>query len=141
TDQRVTPETFGFRLNWPRLREARRREGSYLLRTNLTASDAAQLWTLYLQLIEVEQAFQGAQRRLSDPPDLPSNGCADRSAHRCCIHCLLPADHAEAAIAVSGTRTDPSLGAGQNGGDANGYVHLPTHGGRNLQHFTHNQTR
>ena len=35
----VTPETFGFRLNWPRLREARRREGSYLLRTNLTASE------------------------------------------------------------------------------------------------------
>src|SRR5271165_1688108 len=35
TDQPVTPETFGFRLNWPRLREVRRREGSYLLRSNL----------------------------------------------------------------------------------------------------------
>ncbi len=35
-DQEVTSETFGFRLNWQRLREARRREGSYLLRSNLT---------------------------------------------------------------------------------------------------------
>src|SRR5246127_707856 len=40
-DQRVTPETFGFRLNWQRLREARRREGSYLLRSNLTGGDPA----------------------------------------------------------------------------------------------------
>jgi hypothetical protein len=30
--QAVTPETFGFKLNWQKLREARRREGSYLLR-------------------------------------------------------------------------------------------------------------
>ena len=68
TDQPVTPETFGFRLNWPRLREARRREGSYLLRTNLTASDAAQLWTLYLQLIEVEQAFKELKGDLAIRP-------------------------------------------------------------------------
>ncbi len=68
TAQPVTPETFGFRLNWPRLREARRREGSYLLRTNLTASDAAQLWTLYLQLIEVEQAFKELKGDLAIRP-------------------------------------------------------------------------
>ena len=68
TDQPVTPETFGFRLNWPRLREARRREGSYLLRTNLTASDAAQLWTLYMQLIEVEQAFKELKGDLAIRP-------------------------------------------------------------------------
>ena len=37
-DQAVTPETFGFRLNCQRLREARRREGSYLLRSNGTDS-------------------------------------------------------------------------------------------------------
>src|SRR5208337_4642379 len=42
-DQAVTPETFGFRLNWQRLREARRREGSYLLRSNVTGSDPAHL--------------------------------------------------------------------------------------------------
>ena len=58
TDQAVTPERFGFRLNWQNLREARRREGSYLLRSNLTGGDPAQLWAFYLQLTEVEQAFR-----------------------------------------------------------------------------------
>ena len=57
-DQAVTPETFGFRLNWQRLREARRREGSFLLRSNVTGSDPAQLRGFYLQLTEVEQAFR-----------------------------------------------------------------------------------
>ena len=68
TDQPVTPETFGVRLNWLRLREARRREGSYLLRSNLTASDAAQLWTFYLQLTEVEQAFKELKGDLAIRP-------------------------------------------------------------------------
>jgi hypothetical protein len=57
-DQFVTAETFGFRLNWQNLREARRREGSYLLRSNLTGGDPVQLWAFYLQLTEVEQAFK-----------------------------------------------------------------------------------
>ena len=35
-----------------------RREGRYLLRTNLTETDPAKLWELYLQLTEVEQAFK-----------------------------------------------------------------------------------
>ena len=47
-DEAVTPETFSFKLNWQHLREARRREGSYLLRSNLTGGDAAKLWTFYL---------------------------------------------------------------------------------------------
>jgi hypothetical protein len=36
----------------------RRREGQYLLRTNLTESDPAKLWSLYLQLVAVEEAFK-----------------------------------------------------------------------------------
>jgi hypothetical protein len=67
-DQPVTPETFSFRLNWQRLREARRREGSYLLRSNLTDSDPAKLWTFYLQLIEVEQAFKELKGDLAIRP-------------------------------------------------------------------------
>jgi len=57
-DQAVTPETFCFRLNWQKLRAARRREGSYLLRSNMTGRDPAELWRFYLQLVEVEQAFK-----------------------------------------------------------------------------------
>ena len=67
-DQPVTPETFGFRLNWQRLREARRREGSYLLRTNLAGTDPAQLWAFYLQLVEVEQAFKELKGDLAIRP-------------------------------------------------------------------------
>jgi transposase len=67
-DQPVTPETFSFCLNWQRLREARRREGSYLLRSNLTDSDPAKLWTFYLQLIEVEQAFKELKGDLAIRP-------------------------------------------------------------------------
>src|SRR5207237_23602 len=57
-DQPVTAETFCFKLNWQKLREARRREGSYLLRSNLTGGDPAKLWAFYLQLVEIEQAFK-----------------------------------------------------------------------------------
>jgi transposase len=67
-DQPVTPETFGFKLNWQKLREARRREGSYLLRSNLTDSDPAKLWTFYLQLVEIEQAFKELKGDLAIRP-------------------------------------------------------------------------
>jgi transposase len=56
------------RLNWHRLREARRREGSYLLRSNLTERDPAQLWAFYLQLVEVEQAFKELKNDLAVRP-------------------------------------------------------------------------
>ena len=67
-DQPATSDTFSFRLNRPRLREARRREGSYLLRSNLTDRDPAQLWTFYLQLVEVEQAFKELKNDLAVRP-------------------------------------------------------------------------
>jgi transposase len=50
--------SFGFWLSRKKLREARRREGRYLLRTNLTESDPAKLWEYYLQLVAVEEAFK-----------------------------------------------------------------------------------
>jgi len=67
-DEAVTPETFSFKLNWQHLREARRREGSYLLRSNLTGSDAGKLWAFYLQLVEVEQAFKELKGDLAIRP-------------------------------------------------------------------------
>ncbi len=51
-------EPLRFALRKERLRQARRREGRYLLRTNLTAADPAQLWGFYLQLVHVEEAFR-----------------------------------------------------------------------------------
>ena len=67
-DQDVTSETFDFTLNCSKLRETRRREGSYLLRSNVTGGDPAQLWEFYLQLVEVEQAFKELKGDLSIRP-------------------------------------------------------------------------
>ena len=47
-----------FRLNRKRLREARRREGRYLLRTNLCQRDPVELWSFYIQLVEIEAVFK-----------------------------------------------------------------------------------
>jgi len=46
----------------------REREGCYLLRTNLTASDPAQLWCYYIQLMQVEEAFKNLKGNLAVRP-------------------------------------------------------------------------
>ena len=60
--------TFGYQLDRDKLRQARRREGRYLLRTNLTEDDPAQLWRYYLQLVAVEQAFKSLKGDLAIRP-------------------------------------------------------------------------
>ena len=50
--------SFSFTLNRDKLRQVRRREGRYLLRTNLCGKDPAHLWQFYIQLVEIEAAFK-----------------------------------------------------------------------------------
>ena len=57
-----------FSLDRERLRQVRRREGRYLLRTNLTAQQPEALWTFYIQLTEVEQAFKEIKHDLAIRP-------------------------------------------------------------------------
>jgi transposase len=64
----VSPETFTFRLRKNKLRTVRRREGCYLLRSNLTKQDPAKLWEYYIQLTEIEQAFKELKNDLSVRP-------------------------------------------------------------------------
>jgi transposase len=59
---------FSYRLDRNKLRVVRRREGRYLLRTNLTDHDPAQLWSYYLQLVAVEQAFKTLKGDLAIRP-------------------------------------------------------------------------
>lgn len=59
---------FSFRLDKAKLRLTRRREGRYLLRSNMSGSDPAQLWELYLQLTEVEAAFKQLKGDLAVRP-------------------------------------------------------------------------
>ena len=54
----VSKQTFAFSLNRAKLREARRREGRYLLRLNLATATPETLWENYLLLTRIEQAFK-----------------------------------------------------------------------------------
>ncbi|MGH8647712.1 MAG: hypothetical protein ACREUP_00175, partial [Burkholderiales bacterium] len=62
----------GVRLFWAvkkdRQQWRRQREGSYLLRTNLQADTAEELWTKYMQLTEAEASFRALKSELSIRP-------------------------------------------------------------------------
>lgn len=51
-------EPMRYSLRKDRLRQMRRREGRYLLRTNLSDQDPGRLWQFYTQLVRVEEAFR-----------------------------------------------------------------------------------
>jgi transposase len=59
---------FTYQLNRERLAQVRRREGRYLLRTNLTGNDPAELWRYYIQLVQVEEAFKNLKGDLAIRP-------------------------------------------------------------------------
>lgn len=57
-----------YRLRKDKLREVTRREGRYLLRSNLEATDPAGLWKLYMLLTQVEEAFKNLKGDLGVRP-------------------------------------------------------------------------
>jgi transposase len=59
---------FSFRINRQKLRSVRRREGRYLLRTNLSGKQPAELWQFYIQLVEIEAAFKNLKDDLKLRP-------------------------------------------------------------------------
>lgn len=59
---------FTYALRRDKLRAVRRREGRYLLRTNLTSTDPAELWRHYVQFVQVEQAFKELKGDLAVRP-------------------------------------------------------------------------
>jgi transposase len=69
-DVEVAPDdaTFSLALNRDKLRQTRRREGRYLLRTNLCDRDPVHLWQFYIQLVEVEAAFKNLKDDLQLRP-------------------------------------------------------------------------
>src|SRR5215469_3341343 len=60
--------TFSYRLDRNKLRRTRLREGRYLLRTNLVEEDPAKLWSHYLLLMAVEEAFKNLKGDLAIRP-------------------------------------------------------------------------
>ena len=59
---------FTFSLDKERLRQTLRREGRYLLRTNLSSKDPAELWEHYMTLTQVEEAFRNLKGDLAMRP-------------------------------------------------------------------------
>src|ERR1700675_3551532 len=60
--------SFTFALNRNKLKKTRRREGRYLLRTNLNDNNPALLWQYYTQLVAVEEAFRNLKGDLAIRP-------------------------------------------------------------------------
>lgn len=67
-DANENAATFTYKINRKKLRSARRREGRYLLRSNLTTRDPGDLWRFYIQLTEVEAAFKNLKDDLALRP-------------------------------------------------------------------------
>ncbi len=57
-----------FSLRKDRLRKVRRREGRYLLRTNLVGREPEQMWEFYTQLVQIEEAFKNLKGDLAIRP-------------------------------------------------------------------------
>lgn len=66
--EKVSPETFSFLLHREKLKTIRRKEGTYLLRSNLKSEDPTKLWHYYMQLTQIEQAFKELKHDLNIRP-------------------------------------------------------------------------
>ena len=68
TDEELAAHGLTYRLRRKKLRQVFRREGRYLLRSNMTSEDPAELWRYYMQLTEIEQAFKELKHNLAIRP-------------------------------------------------------------------------
>jgi transposase len=67
-DQPINASTFHWRINRKKYRQVYRREGRYLLRSNLPPENPAKLWEYYIQLTEIEEAFRNLKGDLAIRP-------------------------------------------------------------------------
>ena len=66
--EEVNHQTFTFRLDKEKLKQAELRDGHYLLRSNLVGEDPAVLWERYIQLTQIEAAFKTLKSELGLRP-------------------------------------------------------------------------
>ena len=66
--QAVNRETFRFELLKEKLQDAELRDGHYLLRGFQAGEEAGALWTMYMQLVEIEAAFKCLKSELKIRP-------------------------------------------------------------------------
>jgi hypothetical protein len=65
---KLTQQSFTFKLKAEAFRAVQRRDGSYLLRSNLTEEDPEILWQRYMQLMQIEAAFRCLKSDLAVRP-------------------------------------------------------------------------
>ena len=125
-------QEFSWRLRWDKLRQARRREGRYLLRSNMPERASSELWEFYLQLVQVEQAFKHLKGDLTLRPIYHKD--AERiEAHifiaflAYCLHVTLGRRLRDLAPGLTPRSVLEKLGAMQMID-----VHLPTTDGREV---------
>jgi hypothetical protein len=131
--------TFTYRLRKDKLRQVRRREGRYLLRSNLTETDPAVVWSYYLQLVQVEQAFRTLKSDLAvrpifhqDPARIEAHIFVSFLAY--CLHVTLGRWLQGLAPGLTSRSALEKFAGIQMVG-----VHIPTADGRTLilQRYTH----
>jgi transposase len=66
--ENVNDRTFSFELDREKLRRARRREGRYLLRSNMAEAAPETVWENYMVLTRIEQAFKDLKGDLAVRP-------------------------------------------------------------------------
>lgn len=59
---------FRYELDAGAHREALERDGSYILRSNVTPADATTMWSMYMQLVRIESAFKSMKSDLAVRP-------------------------------------------------------------------------
>jgi hypothetical protein len=64
----VNAETFQYRLSRERFKAAKRLDGKYLLRSNMSGDGPVDLWNCYIQLTEIEAAFRCLKSDLAIRP-------------------------------------------------------------------------
>jgi hypothetical protein len=108
---RDTPE--GVRLFWEIQKERQTwrdlREGAYMLRTNLQAESAQELWSQYMQLTEAEASFRGQERAL-DPASVPSERAAGQGPCDGGFSGLRPLGDTQASAAAPTGDRSPAIG-------------------------------
>jgi transposase len=68
TGEAVNGDTFRFEIDRKKLKVTRRHEGQYLLRSNLTGEDPAELWRNYINLVRIEESFRNLKGDLGLRP-------------------------------------------------------------------------
>ena len=67
-EEPISRQTFRFKLDKEKLREAELYDGHYLLRGNLSGQEPKYLWELYILLVEIEAVFRGFKNDLGIRP-------------------------------------------------------------------------